>query len=162
VVEPVKDVEVKVPGVMAMLVAPVVTQLRVLLEPATMFGALAVKETIAGLVTSEVNDGFEQPGIPKQAKRRRARAARPGFKELIMDKPCLLPESEFLESIDHLFALAKVGESKAVAGISCKEIPQAVGTMAGGNHRGHRSRFSDAHPEGSWMTLATLDRLRGL
>ena len=47
-VEPVAEVDVNVPGVMAMLVAPVVAQLRVLLEPEGMLGGLAVKELIVG------------------------------------------------------------------------------------------------------------------
>jgi hypothetical protein len=49
-VEPVLDVEVKVPGVMAMLVAPVVVQLSVLLEPEVTLVGLAVKESITGLL----------------------------------------------------------------------------------------------------------------
>jgi hypothetical protein len=48
--DPLADVEVKVPGVMAMLVAPVVTQLNVLLEPEAMLVGLAVKELIVGLL----------------------------------------------------------------------------------------------------------------
>ena len=48
-VEPVADVEVKVPGVMAILVAPLVAQLRELLEPEVMLEALAVKELIVGM-----------------------------------------------------------------------------------------------------------------
>ena len=48
-VEPVPEVDVNVPGVMAMLVAPVVAQLRVLLEPDRMLVGLAVKELIVGL-----------------------------------------------------------------------------------------------------------------
>ena len=48
-VEPLADVDVKLPGVMAMLVAPVVAQLSVLLEPAVMPVGLAVKEPITGL-----------------------------------------------------------------------------------------------------------------
>lgn len=47
-VEPLAEVEVNVPGVMAMLAAPVVTQLRVLLEPEVMLVGLAVKEVIVG------------------------------------------------------------------------------------------------------------------
>jgi hypothetical protein len=54
VVEPVADVEVKVPGVMARLVAPVVVQLSVLLEPAVIPVGLAVKELIVGLLGAEV------------------------------------------------------------------------------------------------------------
>lgn len=47
-VEPLAEVEVNVPGVIAMLAAPVVTQLRVLLEPEAMLVGLAVKEVIVG------------------------------------------------------------------------------------------------------------------
>jgi hypothetical protein len=49
VVEPVADVDVKVPGVMAMVVAPVVTQLNVLLAPELMLVGFAVKEVMVGL-----------------------------------------------------------------------------------------------------------------
>jgi hypothetical protein len=47
-VEPLADVEVNVPGVMAMLVAPVVAQLSVLLAPELMLVGFAVKDVIAG------------------------------------------------------------------------------------------------------------------
>ena len=47
-VEPLAAVEVKVPGVMAMLVAPVTDQLRVLLEPELIAAAMAVNEVIVG------------------------------------------------------------------------------------------------------------------
>ena len=46
-VEPLADVVVNVPGVMAMLVAPVVAQVSVL-EPEVMLVGLAVKELIVG------------------------------------------------------------------------------------------------------------------
>ena len=49
-VEPLADVEVNVPGVMAMLVAPVVSQLSVLLDPEVILVGLAVKELIVGLL----------------------------------------------------------------------------------------------------------------
>ena len=49
-VEPLADVDVNVPGVMARLVAPVVAQLSVLLEPEVMLVGLAVKELITGLL----------------------------------------------------------------------------------------------------------------
>jgi hypothetical protein len=49
-VEPLAAVEVKVPGVMAIVVAPLVTQLRVLLEPDVMLVGLAVKELMVGLL----------------------------------------------------------------------------------------------------------------
>ena len=49
-VEPVAEVEVNVPGAMAMLVAPEVAQLSVLLEPEAMLVGLAEKEEMAGLL----------------------------------------------------------------------------------------------------------------
>lgn len=66
-VEPIAEVDVNVPGVMAKLVAPLVTQLSVLLEPDVMLAGLAVKEVIVGLfaevvtvtVTVEVVDPVE-------------------------------------------------------------------------------------------------------
>ena len=48
-VEPLAEVDVNVPGVMAILVAPVVVQLKVLLEPEVILVGLAVKELIVGL-----------------------------------------------------------------------------------------------------------------
>ena len=47
-VEPLADVDVKVPGVMAILVAPVVAQLSVLFAPEFMLVGSAVKEVIVG------------------------------------------------------------------------------------------------------------------
>jgi hypothetical protein len=48
-VEPLADVDVNVPGVMAMLAAPLVAQLSVLLEPEAMLVGSAVNELIVGL-----------------------------------------------------------------------------------------------------------------
>ena len=50
VVEPLADSDVNDPGVMAMVVAPDVDQLSVLLELALMVVGFAVKELIVGLV----------------------------------------------------------------------------------------------------------------
>jgi len=50
-VEPLADVDVNVPGVMARPVVPVVAQLSVLLEPEVILVGLAVKELITGLLT---------------------------------------------------------------------------------------------------------------
>jgi hypothetical protein len=47
-------VDVKVPGVMAMFVAPVVTQLSVLLEPELILAGLAVNALIVGLLAATV------------------------------------------------------------------------------------------------------------
>jgi hypothetical protein len=59
-VVPVADVEVKVPGVMAMLVAPVVAQLSVLLVPELMLVGFAVKEAIVG-AEPFTTGGFVEP-----------------------------------------------------------------------------------------------------
>jgi hypothetical protein len=48
-VELLPDVDVYVPGVMAILVAPVVAQLSVLLEPEVILAGLALNELIVGL-----------------------------------------------------------------------------------------------------------------
>jgi hypothetical protein len=53
-VEPLADVDVNDPGVIATPVAPVVAQLRVLLDPALMLVGLAVKDVIVGLADAAV------------------------------------------------------------------------------------------------------------
>jgi hypothetical protein len=63
-VEPLADVDVKVPGVMAMLVAPVVVQLSVLLEPEVILVAFAVNKLMMGLfavVTVTVSEDVVEP-----------------------------------------------------------------------------------------------------
>jgi hypothetical protein len=47
-VKPLAEVDVNVPGVIARLVAPVVVQFSVLLDPETIFAGLAVNELIVG------------------------------------------------------------------------------------------------------------------
>lgn len=49
-VEPLANAEVNVPGVIAMLVAPLVAQLNELLEPEVMLVGLAEKEVMVGLL----------------------------------------------------------------------------------------------------------------
>jgi flagellar biosynthesis protein FliR len=51
-VEPLAAVDVNIPGVMATLVAPVVDQPSVLLEPVAMLLGLAEKELITGLLAA--------------------------------------------------------------------------------------------------------------
>ena len=53
-VEPLAAVEVKPPGLIAMLVAPLVTQLRVLLVPAVMLEGLAINEVMVGFGSPDV------------------------------------------------------------------------------------------------------------
>lgn len=62
VVDPVSDVEVKAPGVIATLVASAVDQLSVLLAPAVMLAALAEKVLILGfLLTATVTRSVVEP-----------------------------------------------------------------------------------------------------
>jgi hypothetical protein len=49
-VDPLAAVELNIPGVIAMLVAPLVAQLNVLLNPALMLAGFAVNELIVGLL----------------------------------------------------------------------------------------------------------------
>ena len=51
-VEPLADEEVKVPGVMAMVVAPLVDQFSVLLEPEATVEGLAVNELMVGALAA--------------------------------------------------------------------------------------------------------------
>jgi hypothetical protein len=51
-VEPLGDVDVNAPGVMAILVAAVVAQLSVLLEPEVILVGRAVKELMVGLLAA--------------------------------------------------------------------------------------------------------------
>lgn len=65
-VEPLADVDVNVPGVMATLVAPAVVQFKVLLEPEVMAAGLAVKELIVGLpdvLTGTVRVEVVEPAV---------------------------------------------------------------------------------------------------
>lgn len=74
-VEPLADVEVKVPGAMAMLVAPVTDQLRMLLAPEVRVVGLAVKEVIVGaeaLPEDELEGIVEpHPSMPTQISKMR-------------------------------------------------------------------------------------------
>ncbi|MGA7400196.1 MAG: hypothetical protein WBW38_09245 [Candidatus Sulfotelmatobacter sp.] len=72
-VEPFAEVEVNVPGVMAILVARAAAQLSVLLVPEVTLVGFAVKEVIAGAVLfaeGELDEVVEpQPASPAQANR---------------------------------------------------------------------------------------------
>ena len=82
--------DVSVPGVIATVVAPVVAQLSVLLEPESMFAGLAVKDVTVGAEpvagTVEVESGLlvEPPQLatPIHASRTRATAQRANPEEL--------------------------------------------------------------------------------
>jgi hypothetical protein len=83
-VEPLADVDVNVPGVMAMEVAPVAAQLNVLLAPEFTLVGFAVKEVIAGdpFPEDELDELVPQPSAPTQTARIRSRAQIFGTEEL--------------------------------------------------------------------------------
>jgi hypothetical protein len=86
-VEPLADVDVYIPGVMAILVAPATAQLSVLLVPELMVVGLAVKEVIVGPEPSpegELEEDVEppQPVSPTPANRIRTSAQRSSREEL--------------------------------------------------------------------------------
>lgn len=59
---PLGESDLNVPGVMAMMVAPVVAQVSLLLAPVSMLAGLAVNELIAGgLVTVTVTAAWPEP-----------------------------------------------------------------------------------------------------
>jgi hypothetical protein len=85
VVEPLADVDVNVPGVMATLVAPAAAQLSVLLVPLFIFVGLAVNEVIVGTESfpeDEPDELVPQPSSPTQMARMRPRAQRSTPEEL--------------------------------------------------------------------------------
>ena len=67
-VEPLAELDVNVPGVIAMVVAPLVTQFSVLLAPELIPVGFAVKEVIAGFVPvpDDELDEFDTPPHPKR------------------------------------------------------------------------------------------------
>jgi len=75
-VEPLADVDVNVPGVMAIIVAPAAAQLNVLLVPEFTFVGSAIKEVIVGPESLPAEELGEppQPASPKPATRIRASA----------------------------------------------------------------------------------------
>jgi|SRR5579863_8865078 len=78
-VEPLADVEVKLPGVMAIVVAPAAAQLSVLLVPEFMLVGFAVNEVIVGvepLPEDEFDVLVPQPSNPTQTARTRTGAER--------------------------------------------------------------------------------------
>jgi hypothetical protein len=102
-VEPLADVEVNVPGVMAILVASVAAQLSVLLVPEFMLVGSAVNEVIAGGVP--VPEGVleelvdPQPVSPAQANRIRAKEQKPAPEMSGLAEPRLFLQNQFAESM---------------------------------------------------------------
>ena len=90
-VEPLANEEVNVPGVMAILVAPVAAQLSVLLAPEFMLVGSAVKEVIDGMEPFPEDPVDEvdapQPASPAQAKRMRTSEQRASLEALSPKEP---------------------------------------------------------------------------
>jgi hypothetical protein len=134
-IDPVADVDVNVPGVMAILVAPAVAQLSVLLAPEFMPVGLAAKELIVG---SEriAGDEFEEPQStsPRQAKRMRINAQRFDREELSSRQLNLFRPNELVESMRNpkqTQSIAHAGVPVALRGPSpldhlCRFISQFI------------------------------------
>lgn len=74
-VEPVADVEVNVPGVIATLVAPVVDQLSVALTPESMLVGFAANEVIVGIGPLPLDEVDVPPQLASPAKASRTSAS---------------------------------------------------------------------------------------
>jgi hypothetical protein len=99
-VEPLADVDVNVPGVVAILVASSAVQLSVLFAPEFMPVGLAVKEVIVG--TAPFSGGGldePQPASPTQANKMRASAQRFSPEEFSPGELRLFLKQELVESM---------------------------------------------------------------
>jgi hypothetical protein len=122
-VEPVADVEVNVPGVIAMRAAPVVDQLSVALEPGLIPVGFVANEVIVGIVAFPVGelDAPPQPVGPTQASRAEAtktstsRERRNGttpdilFSRQLVSQPGIvgIARTDDVRSLKHLLYLAR-------------------------------------------------------
>jgi hypothetical protein len=101
--EPLADVDVNVPGVMAMLVAPLVAQLSVLVEPELMLSGLAVNEVMVGTEPFP-GDGIDgvvepQPASKEKTNNMRMFALRSRPKDLNSGELGLLLQEDLVEPI---------------------------------------------------------------
>jgi len=101
--EPLADVDVNVPGVMAILVAPAAAQLSVLLVPELILVGSAVKEVIVGTEPFPEGELDEvvapQPASATQANRMRTSAQISSPEELSFRELSLFPQNELVESM---------------------------------------------------------------
>jgi hypothetical protein len=110
IIEPFANADVNVPGVMAMLAAPLVVQLNVVLAPELMLVGFAVKEMIAGdwpasgIEVIEVNE--LQATSPAKTKEMRIGEQSPGREEIGPEKSSLLPQEERVECMRSPFFLS--------------------------------------------------------
>jgi hypothetical protein len=108
-VDPLADVDVNVPGVMAMLAAPAADQLRVLLAPEFMLVGFAAKDAICGTEPFPVGRLDEvpeaQPASPAQESRVRTSAQSSSPEELSPRELSLFLQNELRESMRNSFVL---------------------------------------------------------
>jgi len=121
-VEPLADVDVNAPGVMAILVAPAAAQLSVLLVPEFMLVGFAVKEVIIGAEPFPEDEFDEvpeaQPVGPTQTNRVRTRAQTSSPEELSPRELNLFLQNDLGESMDNPF-VAVVPTSVVSGDLSC-------------------------------------------
>src|SRR5208282_1027857 len=101
-VEPLADVDVNVPGVMAILVAPAAVQLSVLLAAEFIVVGFAVKEVIVGaelFPEGELDEVMPQPASPAQANRTRTNEQRSSPDELSPEELGLFRRNGLVESM---------------------------------------------------------------
>jgi hypothetical protein len=119
-VEPLAEVDVNVPGVIAILVAPAAAQLSVLLVPEFMLVGFAVKDVIVGtepFPEDELNElADEQPA--KQVSSVRTNAQRSSPEGVSLRELSLFPQNELGESMRNPF-VAGVHTSLVISDSSC-------------------------------------------
>lgn len=102
-VEPLADVEVNVPGVMAIVVAPVAAQLSALLVPEFMVVGFAAKELTVGAEPFPEGELAPQPTSPTQANRMRKRSWRSGPEGLDPRELTLFLQNELVKFMRECF-----------------------------------------------------------
>jgi hypothetical protein len=147
-VEPLADVDVNVPGVMAMLVAPVVAQVSVLLVPELMLVGFAVKDVIAGAEPFPEGGPEElakpQPAKPSRTNRVRISAQSSSQGELRPRERDSFLQNELEESIGN--SSAAVGHNILV--ISDLTCLLAVSTASGPWSAGGKG---PSQGDGAWV-----------
>ena len=132
-VEPLVEVEVNVPGVMAILVAPAAAQLNVLVVPELMLDGLATKDAIAGRVPfpEDELDEIPEPQLarPTQANRMRAREQCVSAEQARFHGVSLFLLGELGEPIDARFVA--VGYTSLVIAIGVSYWPQVQNKFPG-------------------------------
>jgi hypothetical protein len=105
-VEPLSAMDVNVPGVMAILVAPADAQLSVLVAPEFMLVGSAVKEVIVGTdpFPEDALDGVIEPqsASPTQAIRIKTSEQTSSPEESRSGEPCRFQQNELVESMRDL------------------------------------------------------------